>query len=321
MPVSVLEQTLRIAGDEDLRKRIESRGITKDRSWATEYAQDVFREMCRDKLRLPTRDELEEDVELRRKAAAIVSYVLAEGSIWLQKERFGEHAVNITFANHEEDLYAHFRGLCNDVFGYDIGPSQRPGNGANAIRGFIYSRFVAEWLAHNGARPGEKSSMALRLPRWVLDSSDGGTLISALQPWFDGEGHVILPQGTGRAAFSLVQSKHTNLDFDVLGYSPLDVSGRTLSGASLRSTHVWNMPIHDYMNVFCRSEVFDDVYRLLTRIGMTPRMSVTSLSLKNDGFWSCLWNIKLGASQTQELVELGILTQKRKVAAVLSRIR
>jgi len=134
MPVSVLEQMLEIANDDRLRDRIESRGITKDRSWATEYAQDVFREMCREKLRLPTRGDLEHDAELRRKAAAIISYVLAEGSIWLQKEKFGEHAVNITFADHEEDLYEHFRSLCIEVFRYDIGPAQKPGNNARAIR-------------------------------------------------------------------------------------------------------------------------------------------------------------------------------------------
>lgn len=75
MPMSVLEQMLRIANDEGLRGRIESRGITKDRSWATEYAQDVFREMCREKVRLPTKEELNGNDELRRKAAAIISYV------------------------------------------------------------------------------------------------------------------------------------------------------------------------------------------------------------------------------------------------------
>lgn len=81
MPLSVLEQMMEIVNDDGLRDRIEARGVTKDRSWATEYAQDIFREMCREKVRLPTKEELAENDDLRRKAAAIVSYVLAEGSI------------------------------------------------------------------------------------------------------------------------------------------------------------------------------------------------------------------------------------------------
>lgn len=320
MPLSVLEQMMEIVNDDGLRDRIEARGVTKDRSWATEYAQDIFREMCREKVRLPTKEELAENDDLRRKAAAIVSYVLAEGSIWLQKDRFGEHAVNITFADHEEDLYEHFRRLCNDVFRYDIGPPQRPGNGARAIRGFIYSRFVAEWLVANGVHPGEKSPRALHLPKWVMNSTDRETLISALQPWFDGEGHVALPVGAGRASFSLVQARHTDLDFDVLGYSPREISGRKISGARLRTDETWTLPLRDYLRALCRSEVFDDVFHLLIRVGLHPKLLVSSLSLKNDGFWSCLWTIRFGASETTMLVKLGILTQKRKVATVASRL-
>jgi hypothetical protein len=164
IPISILNQMLQIAGDKSLEERIADRGIAKDRTWANEYAISVFREMCRDRLRLPTKDELGKDDELRRKAATIVSYVLAEGSVWLQKEKWGECAVNITFANHETDLYDHFRSLCRDVFFYEIGPPQKPGNGAAAIRGFIYSRFVAEWLIENGVLPGYKSARELHLP-------------------------------------------------------------------------------------------------------------------------------------------------------------
>src|SRR4030042_1371935 len=141
--------------------------------------------MCRDRLRRPTRDELEKDDDLRRKAAAIVSYVLAEGSVWLQKEKWGECAVNITFGRHETDLYDHFRSLCKDVFRYDIGPARLPGNGAIAIRGFVYTRFIAEWFMENGVLPGEKSARNLHLPDWIMKSNDELTLISALQPGFD----------------------------------------------------------------------------------------------------------------------------------------
>ena len=88
IPVSVLDEMVKVADDNDLERRIRERGITKDRTWANELAISVYREMCREKLRLPTRDELEKDDDLRRKAAAIVSYVLAEGSVWLQKEKW-----------------------------------------------------------------------------------------------------------------------------------------------------------------------------------------------------------------------------------------
>lgn len=317
MPVSVLEEMLKISDDEGLRRRIESRGITKDKSWATEYATDIYREMCRERVRLPTREELEQDAELRRKAAAVVSYVLAEGSVWLQKERFGEYAVNITFADHEEDLYNHFRRLCIDVFEYDIGPHQLPGNGAKAIRGFIYSRFVAEWLVHNGVRPGDKSAQDLRLPSWVMDSKDHSTLKAALQPWCDGEGHVLVPSGGRRPSFSLAQSRHTDIDFDALGYSP-NASRRTVPVSMLRTSEIHGIPLQRYVCALCRSTVFDDVFELLARIGLRPKISIASLSLKNNGYWSCLWTIRLGSSDTEKLVNMGIITQHRKKRAAIS---
>jgi hypothetical protein len=317
MPVSVLDEMLRIANDEDLKSRVESNGIEKDRSWATEHAQDVFREMCREKVRLPTREELEQNDDLRRKAAAIVSYVLAEGSVWLQKEKFGEHAANITFADHEEDLYDHFRRLCIDVFGYDIGPHQLPGNGTRAIRGFIYSRFVAEWFVFNGVYPGEKSPTELHLPKWVMGSSDIGTWQAALQPWCDGEGHVAVPSRGGRPSFSLVQSRHTDIDFDALGYSP-NASRRTVPRGMLQKSEIYGIPLQLYLSTLCRSDVFDDVLELLTRIGLRPKISIASLSLKNDGYWSCFWMIRLRPPDTERLVHMGIITQHRKKLAVIS---
>lgn len=190
MPVSVLKMMLELACDKELEERIRDRGIAKNMTWANQYAQSIHRDMIISRFRLPSREELENDNELRRKAAAIVSYIMAEGSIWLLDREFGGHAANITFADHETDLYAHFGVLCNDVFNHDIGPPQRPGNEANAIRGFIYSRFVAEWLIENGVNAGEKAVGDLRLPEWVMKSDDPGTWVSALQPWCDGEGAV-----------------------------------------------------------------------------------------------------------------------------------
>src|SRR5512136_1081500 len=104
MPISILEKMIRIAGDESLEARIAATGVTKDRMWAIWNAKSIFIDSCKKRLRLPAKNELEMSSGLRRKAAAIISYVLAEGSIWVMKERWGECAGNITFADHESDL-------------------------------------------------------------------------------------------------------------------------------------------------------------------------------------------------------------------------
>ena len=316
MPVSVLEQMLRIANDDELRKRIESRGVTKDRSWATEYAQDVFREMCREKVRLPTREDIEHDSELRRKAAAIVSYMMAEGSIWLQKARFGEHAANITFGGHEKDLYDHFRGLCIDVFDYDIGPPQPPGNGADAIRGFIYSRFVCEWLVHNGVSPGEKASMPLRIPKWVLGSCDRMTWISAVQPWCDGEGSAACFPNSDIVRFVMSQSRHTDINIGDIPMSVAKGGNRSIGLGEVTKLVIRGIPALHYLNAFCRSEIFDDVVSLIQRLDYTPRLRVSGLALKDNGFWSCVWLIRFPPEDVPRLVNEHIIIQRDKVGRI-----
>ncbi|MBU1914385.1 MAG: hypothetical protein KJ563_04235, partial [Candidatus Thermoplasmatota archaeon] len=190
MPVSVLEKMLAIADDKGLEEQIGEHGTTKDRLWAIEHAKSVFIDMCKERVRLPSREDLRLNDDLRRRTAALVSYVLAEGSVWILKEKWGEHAVNITFAEHETDLYRHFRSLCREVFRYDIGPAQRPGNNARAIRGFIYSRYVAETLVNLGVPVGDKASVESHMPDWVMESTDRATWVAALQPICDGEGCV-----------------------------------------------------------------------------------------------------------------------------------
>jgi hypothetical protein len=312
MPVSVLQEMLRIANDEGLRGRIESKGITKDRSWSTEYAQDIFREMCRERVRLPTKEELENDDALRRNAAAVVSYVLAEGSVWLQKERFGEHAINITFADHETDLYEHFRTLCSKVFAYDIGPPQRPGNGARAIRGFIYSRFIAEWIVENGVRVGDKSSQSLRLPRWVRESKDDKTILSALQPWCDGEGHVQVSGSSANRQFSISQSRHTDIDVVTLDCRLASPIGRSLSTGKISRMSMFNIAALDYLEALCRSTVLDDVTSMFRRVGFRPRIGISQLRHKDDGFWSCIWTLRFDSADTVKLGHDGLVTQEKK---------
>jgi len=317
MPISVLERLLETAGDEGLIRRVSERGITKDRSWATEYAQDVFREMCREKVRLPTKEELVQNDDLRRKAARIVSYVLAEGSVWLQKEKFGEHAANITFSSEEGDLYRHFRGLCRDLFNYDIGPPQKPGNDARAIRGFIYSRFIAEWLVENGVTPGEKAETGPRLPKWVMESTDIETWISALQPLFDGEGCARVSL-TGFGGFVVGQSRHSMIDFDGL---PRDREsprhGRTLSTGALKNRFLYGVRADDFFSMSCRSELLDDAFFLSKRLGLNPRMKLSSVYLKDDGFWSCAWTMSLPRSDSQQLLAHNLVTQELKRYAIV----
>jgi hypothetical protein len=320
MPVSVLEEMLRIVSDPALETRIRERGLTKDRNWATEYAQDVFREMCRERVNLPSMEELMGDDNLRRSAASLLSYVLTEGSIWLQKREFGECAVNITFADHETDLYNHFRSLCMRVFGYDIGPPQQPGNGAKAIRGFIYSRFIAEWLMENGVAPGDKAERPSHLPRWVLGSSDPRTWIAALQPWFDGEGSVAMNASNRPSEISISQSRHTDLDFFVLPHR-LGWRGqsRGMPAGLLKELQVHGVSAHDYVSTAFRSPPLDDVAVLLGRLDIGTRTRLKGLYLKDDGFWSANWCTIIGSSSLRTVHDLGLVTQHRKLERIAGR--
>jgi len=319
IPVSVLESMLQIANDPELEAKVREAAVTKDRIWAIQYAQSVYRDSLIAKLRLPSRDDIEKDIELRRKAAAIVSYVMAEGSIWLQRGEWGEHAVNITFAAHETDLYEHFRSLVRDVFYYEMGPPQLPGNGAVAIRGFIYTRFIAEWLAENGVPIGEKSSKAYHLPPWVMSSNDRRTLISALQPWCDGEGSVVIDR-EGRLRFSVAQSRHTDLDLETVS---IHLAHRTpvptMYGRAIGSVWVFGVPLKDYCRAMFRSTVLDDVHRISVRLDLDPRTRLRSMNLMSTGFWSCGWMTMFRDIDTLALVRMGVITQQRKVRAVLLR--
>ncbi|OGS45182.1 MAG: hypothetical protein A3K76_06955 [Euryarchaeota archaeon RBG_13_57_23] len=319
MPVSILEQMLKIAGDASLEARVKNAGIEKDRTWANEYAISIYREMCREKLRLPTREELETDDDLRRKAATIISYVLAEGSIWLQKEKWGECAVNITFAEHETDLYEHFRRLCREVFLCDIGPPQRPGNGAAAIRGFIYSRFAAEWFIEQGVHPGDKAARELHIPGWITKSGDPLTWTAALQPWCDGEGSVYRSQHGGHKKFSMVQARHTDLECVTIPRNSIcGDSKRSISHGYLINHQIYGIPVLGYCWAISRSEVLDDVADLFRRVGFHPRVQISSLYLKNDGFWSCHWTLTIPSYEIHSMVGLGIITQLRKKGVALS---
>lgn len=318
MPQSLLARMLDIAGDDDLTARANDRGVTKDRAWANEYAVSVYREMCRNRVRLPTREDLEKDDDLRRKAAAIISYVMAEGSVWLQKEEWGACAVNITFAEHETDLYDHYRGSCKDFFEYDIGPPQRPGDETKAVRGFIYSRFVAEWMIMNGVHPGDKAEFPPHIPDWVMSCQDRGTWIASLQPCFDGEGSVKIGAKNQAVGFSVGQLVHTDLDFYVIPHTP---RWRGASRYATRAQPKWipicGIPADDYVAALFRSPALDDVVRLLRRLGIRARASLMSMYLKDDGLRSANWEAALSSAPLAQLIHLGLVRQKRKVEKII----
>jgi hypothetical protein len=318
MPESLLKRMLDIAGDDGLRARVDDRGITKDRTWANEYAVSIYREICREKVRLPTRDELQKNDDLRRKAATIISYMMAEGSVWLQKKKWGECAANITFAEHETDLYEHFRDLCNDVFDYDIGTPQKPGNGAKAIRGFIYSRFVAEWLMSNNVHPGDKAEYPMHIPDWVMECEDEDSWIRSIQPWFDGEGSVIIGANNQATGFSVSQSVHTDLDLLVVPHT-LGWRGasRNVPAGTLRWVHLCGISVGDYITAIFRSPALDDLAILLNRLGIASRTTLTSIYLKDDGFWSANWEVILRKPTLKRLLSLGLVRQERKVMRIV----
>jgi hypothetical protein len=231
----------------------------------------------------------------------------------LQKEKWGECAVNITFAAHETDLYDHFRSLCKDVFQYDVGSPQAPGNGTVAIRGFIYSRFVAEWLIENGVLPGEKSARELHLPRWVMESRDPGTWVAALQPWCDGEGHVSTRATGGSAGFTMLQARHTNLDFESISRTAIcGDNRRSISAGHLRDCNIYGVPVLQYCGALHRSEILADVTSLFDRLGFRPKTRIACLFLKNDGFWSCHWILRFSECEMRRMRQMGLITQARK---------
>ena len=311
MPVSILSRMIEIASDELLEARIAATGITKDRMWAIWHAKSVYIESCKEKLRLPSLLELERDDELRRKAAAVISYVLAEGSVWLRKDAPGESAANITLFEQETDLYEHFRELCRDVFFYDIGHPQKPGNDARAIRGFIYSRFIAEWLVENGVPPGDKADVVAGLPNWVVNSNDNKTWVAALQPLCDGEGSV------GCSGFSVAQTKHSDLDFDMIPMCQNGIRNKRITGTRyLREKEFCGIRLIDYCSMTARSELLDDAVMLFRRMGLRPKCRLTSLFLKNDGFWSCNWGIFFSRSDAREILRLELVRGRLKRRAL-----
>ncbi|MGQ9587895.1 MAG: hypothetical protein ACUVT7_05900 [Thermoplasmata archaeon] len=313
VPASILSKILDIADDDNLRNRVGEESTIKNRTWANSYAQGFYREMCRKRVVLPTHRELVENSKLRRKAASIVSYMLAEGSIWLQKAKWGELAANITFADHEIDLYDHFRELCRDTFHYDIGQFQKPENNSRAIRGFICSRFVVEWLVTNCVPVGDKAKARSRFPDWVMRSDDEHTWIAALQPLCDGEGSVSFSSRTGLNPFSISQSRHTDLDFEVLQAGQIPTCNwRILGLGELHRRTTYGIAAIDYLTMAARSELLDDALVLFRRLRLEPNLGIASVYLKDDGFWSCIWKMILPKRDVRQLLRLGLVRQELK---------
>jgi hypothetical protein len=168
--------------------------------------------------------------------------------------------------------------------------------------------------------PGDKSDRDLHLPKWIIESEDPATWISALQPWCDGEGHVIkgatgVPQG-----FSMLQARHTDLDYEeVSSMLTCKDHRRTIAAGHLRGHVVHGIPVLQYCGALYRSEILMDVAKLFRKLGFHPRTEVARLFLKNDGLWSCHWSLKIPSHEVTRMATMGIIIQDQKRAAASVR--
>ncbi len=220
---------------------------------------------------------------LRRKAAALISYVVAEGSVWIKRNRYDEWIVNTAFADHEEDMYDHFRGSCRDVFNHDIGPCQAPGNGAQAIRGFVYSTLIAQWLVGNGVPIGEELSQEVHLPEWVMQTNHLHATECGLQPGCDEEGSVVCLNAK-RPGLAVCQSRHTDSNFELAlavidGTLRRDFSKRDAKRGTIEGTELYSL-----CRAMYRSEILEDVAVLFRRHGFRAYTDLGVMRLKEDGF-------------------------------------
>jgi len=149
----------------------------------------------------------------------------------------------------------------------------------------------------------------------VMESEDEKTMVGAIQPFFDGEGHVCLSKDSRRASVIVVQARHTDLDFMVLPRR-LGWRGRarTLPSGLLAHSQVYGTDTIAFSSMLYRSEVLDDARTLLRRVGFGPRLRLSSMYLKDDGLWSAHWALSIGTRESLKLADAGILTQSHKVA-------
>jgi hypothetical protein len=98
----------------------------------------------------------------------------------------------------------------------------------------------------------------------------------------------------------------------VVPASPECLYGKTMGRGTMAMRTVGGTNLIDYCQNHTRSEILDDVVELFERIGFHPTTHIRGLYLKNDGFWSCIWTVALGAEDTLRLRDFGIIIGLKK---------
>jgi len=110
----------------------------------------------------------------------------------------------------------------------------------------------------------------------------------------------------------LSQDRHTDVDAIFLHDGGKVGDSRFMGAKALRSVAIHEMPAKDFLTAAYRSEILDDVATLLCRLRVRHRLTVTGAYLKNDGFWSVKWTVRLPRYECHRLLEDGLVTQNRK---------
>jgi len=121
--------------------------------------------------------------------------------------------------------------------------------------------------------------------------------------------------------FTLAQSRHTDLDLDSLPMRrESGTNSRTLCLANLRNSVVFGVPILDYCSALARSALLDDAIILFKKLGFKPKLGITCMYLKDDGLWSCIWQVGISRIDHQKLLEYNLVKQDlKRHALVLAR--
>ena len=89
----------------------------------------------------------------------------------------------------------------------------------------------------------------------------------------------------------------------------------------VRGLYTFGVPLVTFSRADGRSEVFDDVLELFIRLGFRPKLRLHSMYLKDNGFWSCNWCIRISSRECQRLREMGLIIQGRKVSKIVNATR
>ena len=90
---------------------------------------------------------------------------------------------------------------------------------------------------------------------------------------------------------------------------------RDVTAGTLARITIFGKPAMKYLEGQHRSEILDDVASLFMRLGFAPKIVIKGLAIKDDGFYSCIWELRFSGRETSRLVSLGLITQVNKVSA------